>query len=66
MSVVPLDVQRRFERTWAGRFHMTPLPKQVEPSRDGRTEHTDTGRHQHPPKIRKSACLTGEFPASWF
>jgi hypothetical protein len=55
MSVVPLDVQRRFERRWAGRFHVTPLPKLVEPSRDGRTKHTDTGRQQ--PSQDKKARL---------
>lgn len=54
MSIVPLDVQRRFERRWAGRFNVTSLPKQVEPSRDCRTKHTDTGRHQQPSQDKKA------------
>jgi hypothetical protein len=65
MSVVPLDVQRRFGRRWADRFNATPLPKQIEPSRDGRSKHTDTARDQQPSQDKKARLPHRRVPR-WF
>ena len=62
MSVVPLDVQRRFERRWAGRFNVTPSPKQTELSPDSQAKHADIGRHRQPSQDKKARLRHRRVP----
>jgi hypothetical protein len=64
MSVVPLDVQRRFKRRWAGRFNVTP--SQTELSRDSRTKRADTSQHRQPSHDKKAHLGQRRVPVSWF